>query len=406
MMSEGRPFDIYISMREDMTEREFCSSMAQTKIERIIHSLTLHASTRHIDALKLVATAELYDSDQRLVESGAGKGQNSLVGALAESLEHFSTFKPSSKDLSMQRCDFITHQGAAQFDGFIKMLPSKGASIEALELSTLDKQKFLFVPRLLLCPKMESNLKQGENEKFLARYSSNSGIAFGCTKAEALLHGTHEVIERHILSLFFMAVCGIGPSIKLYAPSKALLSNALHDNQGALAKAEKLQIVIIKDYFNVYFSIAFPTSGAGDLHLSAVGSGSSLSVLTAVQRAVTEQFQADALYDDSQDECDRKTHDFLASSSVLRPLIDFEPLKNIKLPAYNHTATNFAASVPLQLKTLENNLIAAGTHLYHRTVIQYGEDGIVCQSYVPGLERFNLIRNGSRVAPQRILLQA
>lgn len=406
MMSEGRPFDIYISKREDMTEREFCSSVAHTKINRIIRSLNLHATTRHIDALKLVATAELYDSDQQLVESGAGKGQDSLVGALAESLEHYSTFRLCSKDLSVRRCDFITHQEAAQFDGFIKMMPSTEASIEALKLSTLDNKNFLFVPRLLLCPKLESDLRQGANEKFLARYSSNSGIAFGCTKAEAMLHGTHEVIERHILSLFFMAVCGIGPSIKLYAPSKALLSSALHGNQDALAKAEKLQIIIINNFFNVYFSIAFPKSGAGDLHLSAVGSGSSLNVLTAVQRAVTEQFQADVLYDDSQDQSDRKIHDFLASSSILRPLIDFQPVKNVKLPEYNHTATSLTACVPLQLKTLENNLLAAGAHLYHRTVIQYGEDGIVCQSYVPGLERFNLIRNGSRVAPQRILLQA
>ena len=388
-----------------MTEREFSSAVAQTKILRIIDSLNFRASIKHIDACKLVAIAELYNSDQQLIESGAGKGQDSLIGALAESIEHFSTFKTSSENLSVQRCDFIIHQEAAKFDGFIKMMPSTEASIEALELSTLDQQRFLFVPRVLLCPTLESNLKQSDNEKFLARYSSNSGIAFGCTKAEALLHGTHEVIERHILSLFFMAVCGIGPSMKLYAPSKALLSNALHSNQDALAKAEKLQIVIIRDCLNVYFSVAFPKSGAGDLHLSAVGSGSSLNVLTAVQRAVTEQFQADVLYDDSQDESDRKTHDFLASSNILRSLIDFEPVKNIKLAEYNQMATNFVECVPLQLKQLEDNLTAAGRSIYHRTLIQYGDDGIVCQSYVPGLERFNLIRNGSRVAPQRILLQ-
>lgn len=68
-----------------------------------------------------------------------------------------------------------------------------------------------------------------------------------------LLHGINEVIERHILSCFFMAVCSIGPSIKLYTPSKPLLAKALQNNDYALALADKLQIIVIKDVMSVFF---------------------------------------------------------------------------------------------------------------------------------------------------------
>lgn len=110
-------------------------------------------------------------------------------------------------------------------------------------------------------------------------------------------------------------------------------------------------------------------------------------------------FQVDALYDNSQEVIDRKTHDFLANSNTLKCLIDFEPVKNLSLPIFDPPLTSFAASVPLHLETLKNNLSTAGRTIYHRTVAQYSDNGIVCQSYIPGFERFNIIRNGCLVAP-------
>jgi ribosomal protein S12 methylthiotransferase accessory factor len=390
-----------------MSEREFSPTAALSKIEKIISSLNLNAVTRYTDSDKLVATAELFDKNNNLIESGAGKGPDSLVGALAESIEHFSTFQRNADGLSIQRCEFVATQKAAECDGFLTSLPCREESIESFRLTTLDTTQELFVPSILLCPRMEGNSwnSASADVQFLSRYSSNSGIAFGCTKAEALLHGTHEVIERHVLSCFFMAVCAIGPIMKLYAPSKALLTKALQSNSHALALADELQIIIIKDVMNVYFSVALPKSGPGDLHLSPIGSGCSLDICISIQRAVTEQFQVNALYDDLQEATDRKTLDLLAASNTLKHLIDFKPVKNLDLPILDQPLKDFAISVPLQLEMLKNYVSATGRTIYHRVVTQYSDNGIVCQSYIPGLERFNVIRNGSMVAPQRILRQ-
>ncbi len=157
---------------------------------------------------------------------------------------------------------------------------------------------------------------------------------------------------------------------------------------------------------NIYFSVAIPKYGPGDFHISPIGSGCSLDICTAVQRAVTEQHQVHTLYDDTQEIVDRRSLDFLSRSKILRHLIDFEPATHLRLPTLDLPSINFNTSVPLQLRTLENNLIASGKTIYHRIISRYSDDGIVCQAYVPGLERFNLIRNGSWVAPQAILRQA
>lgn len=388
-----------------MSEREFSPSVALLKIEKIIHSLNLSAVTHHIDKDKLVATAQLFDKNHTLIEAGAGKGPNSLIGALAESIEHLSTFQLNEDDRSIQRCGFIASQKAAECDGFLTSLPCRSELIDCFRLKTLNETEELLVPSTLLSPllKADSSRNAGASMQFLTRYSSNSGTAFGCTKAEALLHGINEVIERHVLSRFFMAICAIGPAMKLYSPSKDLLARSLQNNPSALERAHQLQIIIIKDVMNVYFSVAIPKSGPGEFHLSPIGSGCSLDICTAIQRATTEQFQVHELYDDAQEAIDRRTLAFLTNSSKLKHLVDLQPVKNTTPPILDSPLTNFTTSIHTQLDILKQNLSNTNRTIFHRVVAQYSDNGIVCQAYIPGLERFNLIRNGYLVAPQRVL---
>ncbi|MHC8320602.1 YcaO-like family protein [Pseudomonas sp. GB2N2] len=388
-----------------MSERELTPTDALFNIMSTIHTLGFAAVARYAGPSKLVATAELFDKNNNLVESGAGKGPNSLIGALAESIEHYSIFNSSANDASLHRGDAITAQKAVERDGIINCLPGAEELLECFELTTLCKEESLLIPCILLCPATEKN-RHGDQSisiQFLARYSSNSGTAYGCTEAEALLHGTHEIIERHILSLFYMSVCGIGPKIKLYAPSSALLNKALQNDAYALANAAKLQIVVIKDVLSVYFSVAFPKNGPGGSHLSQIGSGSSLDICTAIQRAVTEQLQSSELYDATEELMDKKTLVLLSCSDKLKNLIDFRPIRTEIFPTLEAPAQIPTETVPEQLKTLQKNLTQSGFKLFHRTIQHHSENSIVTQSYIPGLERFNIIRNGRLVAPQHIL---
>lgn len=305
----------------------------------------------------------------------------------------------------MHQCDSIAAQKAVERDGIFTSLPGAEELIKCFELTTLCKKERLLIPCALLCPITEKNKYSDQSlaMQFLARYSSNSGTAFGCTEAEALLHGTHEIIERHILSLFFMSVCGIGPKMTLYAPSKALLTKALQNNSYALEHAGELQIVIVKDVLSVCFSVAFSKNGPGDSHLSPIGSGSSLDICTAIQRAVTEQLQSSELYDAAEESTDRKTFELLSCSNQLKNLIDLSPITKTSLPVLDDPLQTLTETVSAQLDALQKNLLQSGFKLFRRTLLNHSSNGIVTQSYIPGLERFNIIRNGRLVAPQHIL---
>jgi len=388
-----------------MSERELSPTEALFNIMSTLHTLGLSAVARYTTPSKLVATAELFDDNNNLVESGAGKGPDSLIGALAESIEHFSTFKFLAAPPTPYHSDKIATQKAVTEDGIFTSLPHTKKLIDCFRLTSLHDNEELFAPCALLCPVTTRNIHEDPNPElhFLSRYSSNSGIAFGCTENEALLHGIHETIERHILSLFYMTVCGLGPAIELYSPSTALLETALSNHPSALASASKLQVIVIKDVLSVYFAVAFPKAGPGAHHLSPIGSGCSLEIQTAIQRAVTEQIQSEDLYDDIEESTDRKTFDLLSNSKHLKHLIDFAPVIRAPLPIIDTPAHTDFATVSAQLEILLNNLSNADMKIFRRIVARFSSNSIVTQIYIPGLERFNIIRNGSLVAPQYVL---
>lgn len=387
-----------------MSERELTTHTATSKIYSIIHSLNLNATVKYATKNKLVATAELFDKQGKLVESGAGKGSESLVGALAESLEHLATFHINKSEVTTQPGDRIAIQIGAECDGFLRNLANDKSPIECYKLQNLEKKHDLLVPTIILSPQSKTPcITENHTSHFLHRYSSNSGTAFGCTEAEALLHGTHEVIERHILSQLFIGICSLGENTTLYSPSASLLENALDYDASAIMSAKKLKVILIKDVFDVFFAIALPKAGPGDMHLSPIGSGCSLDIKIAIQRAVSEQFQTEALYGLDEEANDLKILEVLASSKKLIPLIDFNTVKNLKLPLMEMPDERMASTVQQQLTNLSQALARAGRKIYYRTLARFDECAVT-QVYIPGLERFNLIRHGCLVAPQRTLL--
>lgn len=387
-----------------MSEREISSSEAFNRISNIIQTLGLKARARYVDDGYLVATAELYNEHGTLVESGAGKGPEALIGALAESLEHYAMFHANLPTCTTLGCDAIASQNEVKSDGIFTSLQRNNESLQCLHLSTLDGGAELFVPCTLLYPIKIKGGITSQSTRFLNRYASNSGAAFGCTKSEALLHGTLELLERHLMSRFFMAVCMLTAPMKLYTPSATLLAQALSNNSYALQAAEDLQIIIIKDKPDVYLAIALPRSGPGNRHISAIGSGCSLDIYTAIQRAVTEQFQSATLYDAKEEIADRKTLDVLCQSEKLKQLIDFAPVKDLKLDTLPISEDQIILPVREQLTFLQKSQSDIGKTIFYRTVMHYSGSSVVTQAYIPGLERFNIIRNGQHVVPQHILL--
>lgn len=64
----------------------------------------------------------------------------------------------------------------------------------------------------------------------------------------------------------------------------------------------------------------------------------------------------------------------------------------------------FAHRPGKQVENALSNLQRAGFEGYYRVLNELRESVFVVQVYIPGMERFNLIRSGKWVAPHRALL--
>ena len=119
----------------------------------------------------------------------------------------------------------------------------------------------------------------------------------------------------------------------------------------------------------------------------------------AIYRAITEYNQIIRLYDENEYNDDEKILKFLMGRKKLIPLINID---TSNFPRFNISIKN---TEPMSsCKILNNiNILLKGKNIFYEELIGFENGSSVCSTYIPGLERFNLIRLGKEVVPQRIL---
>lgn len=135
--------------------------------------------------------------------------------------------------------------------------------------------------------------------------------------------------------------------------------------------------------------------------MAKVASGASTSTRHAVKRAITEFMQAFALQDETTEQDDECSLRLLQSAPKLKKLISCSSVESFKKSKMNFTADMEAASV--------NQIVNMHIIPFIKTnkgVVRFGnvgyEGATICQCYIPGLDRFHLIRSGNAVAPIRV----
>lgn len=313
------------------------------------------------------------------------------MGALAESLEHYLIAAQAPNSTAS---DDILKDMEPFDDWLLKSIPHD-CQLPYIKLKSVENYDEIRVPAIILCPTTK-NIEDIEKTAagFLAKYATNSGTALGCTENEALLHAINEAIERHALSEYYLFLCGMAPAPKLYQPSKSFLEETFsHDNK-LFNLAKKLEILISQDFFDVSFCVAFPRQKAKVL--CSIGSGCSISPSVAMYRAVTEYIQCEELYGPNERREDLTAKAMLSSSTRLASLV--HPSPNCKVPELHPPRAEL--SVREQIKRTLLNLRKHNKTAFYRTL--YAQQGLatVLQVFIPGLERFHLIRSGIPVAPQ------
>ncbi|WP_144966491.1 YcaO-like family protein [Pseudomonas sp. DE0010] len=378
-----------------MTERELNTEEAYCRLTTLHRHLGFHSKTKLSKYNGLVATCHLYDSAYKEVSCGAGKGEHCELGALAESLEHYFVDKATPTVIESDKI----LQSIAPFDDWLLKSIPPGCLIPYFSLQALNTYDEITIPAILISPSPR-NINEIEKTAagFLSKYTSNSGTALGCTESEALLHAINEAIERHALSMYYLSLCGLTPPLKLYQPSDSFLEETFAHDTDLLRRTKKLEIYLTHDFYEVPFCIAVSRSKK-EGSLSSIGSGSSINPSIAMYRAVTEQIQCEQLSGATEKQEDLAAEKMLAHSSRLSALL--HPCPTYAVPVFHPPRTNL--SVRGQVKRTLINLEKQNKTAFYRTLYEHPSLATVVQVFIPGLERFHLIRSGIPVAPQSAL---
>ncbi|MFF7105705.1 YcaO-like family protein [Pseudomonas sichuanensis] len=377
-----------------LSERELSEHEAQLRLEQLCKSLGLHPKIENLGDDDLVASCVLHDATGNELSSGAGKGRNCKLGALAECLEHHLSATPTPLSI----CSEVIVESAKNLDDWL-LLSLPPCSIPAFESEAADSDARLYVPAALLAPEARIARQTGDTPAaFINKYSSNSGTALGCTENEALLHAINEVIERHALSIYYLSLCNLTTPLKLFQPAPSLIKQAFSNHSELEDHSKDLKIYMSDTFYDTYFCIAIPSSSLPN-ELSVIGSGCSTDPSTALYRAVTEQIQCERLRSSKELLEDEDTSVTLSKSKKLAALL--HPLPNANYPSLHPSVKSY--SVRQQIKRTLLNLKEYDRQVFYHVL--FDEPGLasVVQVYIPGLERFHLIRSGIPVAPQSAL---
>jgi ribosomal protein S12 methylthiotransferase accessory factor len=389
----------------DMSEREFSAGEALAKIIDAIGSLGLNHTIHMSNTSGLIATAILTDKSGNILSEGAGKGPLCDIGALAESIEHLCASGDIAQQATRIKSRELLQQKFTIVDEVIANLPNKDLSIPCLPFYNIYESMKIYVPAALVSTNrdlLESTMNCPDTN-FLARYSTNSGTAFGCSFNEAILHGLNEVIERHTLSYLLMSACKQSLKQCTYTPSPALMDLARMELNDGSIDTSWMKILIIESTTGAFFSIALPRETKSQFILCPIGSGCSISPVTAVTRSITELIQVTALYDESERELDDITYDLLDSHDLLRSLITLAEFRTDDCTAWSNSTNIHPLTIEEQIKKIVTGLMRTGHNTSYRILKEFNNGCVVTQVYIPGMDRFNLIRAGSAVAPQHIL---
>lgn len=389
-------------------ERTYTPEKNLNNINKILKDLSLSVYSRVNQNKLFVTYVALLDGKGEEISSGAGKGQYSYIGALAEALEHYTHEQDCfSSSMKIMRSKEIISQSSLINEGFLKLLDDSNDSLVRVKpFTSIETGSIIFLPMKLVNPHYQK--KDNENDivfNRLCRYSSNSGAAFGIDRFEALLHGVNEIIERHILSNFYLDILGFDSEINFYSISKFLLSAELSQMLSWLEKKYKAstKVLVTQTKFNTWCAIAILYSELGTIIIPQVGSGSSYFLGLSIRRAISELNQICILYGDEERDEDERSLAFAKQFPNLKNVIyltqsclNYPSLK--KIPEENITLLPKE-----QFNIIVNSMGSQGYALYYSILANFKNLGYVTQVYAPGLERFHLIRAGNPVAPQAVL---
>lgn len=383
-------------------ERSCDPSVAETIIVSWIKSQNFKIDWVHEDTYYHTAHVYLRDANGKFVVNGMGKGKSYRLGSLAEAIEHYFGAHETEDDVHFVPAQSIAHQADAKSCGLLTSLEK--FSSELVPTASYFPYSFttdtcLAVPLVLVNPWLNHDGVDSESKDFLSRYSYSTGTALGLTLEDALLHALNEQIERHYLSEFYMYILGLKHRLQFVEIDKNTIKEWDKYSE-FLTKEYRWKIILGQGMADVFFCLAVGSSYHSSQPMSVLGSGASLHKDVALERALTEIIQGHCCVSENTIKQDAEVKRSLDKNHLLKKLIFIEDylFKRVDWDEIKDKVTYY--STRQQVDQLNQWLTFKKHPVYYRIKTPPYSPFVVVSTFVPGLERFHLIREGSFVAPQ------
>ncbi|MEE9427996.1 MAG: YcaO-like family protein [Paracoccaceae bacterium] len=396
-------------------ERSFSPNDASLQIDNLFDELGLKVlEDRHEQGFS--ASHIVVEGENGILSSGSGKGVHHKIGARAECIEHYFTQTALARPEGTASSHQVANQKLLANDGIIRsLLQFDEIEIPVVKMDPLDEciDASVLIPHTLINPDIfDVHETDDEAHLFLGKYSSNSGTAFGLTKYESQLHALMETIERHTQSNLFLSI--LGHKVEQDFVHTKLSSKLMGHLSCApeLTELPEINLIGCKTLGGAYFFCAVEASPKGTL--AEYGAGCSQDALFALERAVSECAQCIGIVKGEELEEDKRAIELFAELPGLDILktLSVEKMDNLA-NTFTHTESiAYLLDKGIQAKSIADPEEMLRSCIGHLTAEGYnvvgcdtktGEFGYVSRVYVPGFDRFHLIRSGLKVAPNSVL---
>lgn len=338
----------------------------------------------------------------RMLAGGRGKGvgNQSLASALFELIEHSAALdsdvsSAASVLISRDKLNALHLEKDSLLRTFATEIGTNIFPSQTFEPLNGDNDSKHYYPSAMVDFGHDASALTSVPLRRISNYRSTSGYGAGMSKIEASLHCLYEVIERDAFSAFLVSILSKNPLLDEYAQPPELYSQLAP----ALGSQLRSNIRVFR-LPSLIGTVAMAHCGTRDQGGRLdIGLGCSLNANYAIERAVLElqqEYLAGQTIGALSDDFDFLRFRRLARfPNLYRAARTPEPeAKTTIRPTRNH-----ASSPTEALNYVTESLRGLRLEPLVRTVWCSDEGPTVCQVYVPGCEKFHLIRHGLATEP-------
>lgn len=359
-------------------------------------------------------TCRLYNANGELVAVGNGKGIDlqSKASAIYEAIEHWHTTHSYHQSPTYKfKCRNIPRIDAIKEEPPIEILLREQSDkfIYCRKYLNLSRERELYYPVFLSTPDYCSSPLLGDtmDYSYVDCFSTNSGTATGLTLEEALIHASSELIERDALSLLLLNLFIKKQPGRVLIIDKKTIPSKHFDIVVHLKKISQSEILIVEMTSDLNIPAFLVICTNSKFVIPLLGSGCSLSKEYALERALLEALQSFHLYDAALEREDFRIIKEYEELPKYKACVKFDLYELISRKHYrvgdfkNCIDHKTPSGLNEHLSILRALLVKNGHELFYCQLHTIGSNIHCVHVIIPGLEKFNLVRNGHPVLPSK-----